>query len=175
MSWFNRKKNQSRKQEQFGLEQVQKIATLTSLSKKGLIFFDSAKKQVVISDTLASLFLGSHDRWVDFLTNVQLWFVYQASSAAWKRVFAEAETMAVREARQKFAMLTVLQEQTIRQQARDAIDVTNVPAPKLEPYDFIISTDIRDGREPRIIAVGRWDNGHFDMTPLEEVKKETKE
>lgn len=174
MSWFNRKKKQSR-QEKFGLEQVQQIATLTSLAKKGLLFFDSVKKQVVISDTLAALFLGSNERWTGFLSNVQMWFVYQASATVWKRVFAEAETRAVREARKKFAMLTALQEQTIRQQARDGIDVASMPSPQLEPYDFIISTDIRDGREPRVIAVGRWEDGHFDMTPIEEVKKATKE
>ena len=175
MAWFNKKKKASTDTQKFGLEQVQKIATLTSLSKKGLLFFDSVKKQVVISDTLASLFLGSKERWVGFLTNVQLWFVYQSSSASWKRVFAEAETKAVREARKKFAMLTALQEQTIRQQARDGIDVSSMPAPKLEPYDFVISTDIRNGKEPRIIAIGRWEDGEFDMTPVDEVKKAVEE
>jgi hypothetical protein len=78
----------------------------------------------------------------------------------------------VREARKKYAMLTPLQERTIRNEARNAVDINTLPAPKLAAYDFIISSDVSNGSEPKITAVGRYEDGRFDMVPYEELKQQ---
>jgi hypothetical protein len=99
-----------------------------------------------------------------------MWFVYQASQMGWQKIFHDVEVKAVREARKKFAMLTPLQERTIRNEARMAVDIDQLPAPKLEPYDFIISSDVSHGGEPKIYAVGRYENGKFDMVDYDELR-----
>ena len=149
---------------------VQRFATLTRFAKAGLLFIDIPQKKVVISTTLSSLFLTDRTKWMNFLQNLQLWFVYKVSQLNWNQVFLEAEVKAVREARQKHPNLTKLQEVDIRHKARAEVNFEAVPVPKIEPYEFILSTDIKHGEEPEIFAVGRYENGEFDMVTFEEIE-----
>ena len=174
MGWFNKKKKAAKiekQMEQQKVKMLQNIATITRLAKRGLIFIDVKEHKVVISTTLSTLFLSDRQKWMNFLNNVQMWFVYKASQLTWNKIFLDAEVKAVREAREKHPKLTKLQETDIRMMARSAIDVTAVQVPKIEPYDFILSTDINDGSEPEIFAVGRYENGEFDMVTFEEVNQ----
>lgn len=175
MGWFNKKKKDAAKQEkqmeQQKVRMLQNIATITRLAKSGLIFIDVKEHKVVISTTLSTLFLTDRQKWMNFLNNVQMWFVYKASQLAWNKIFLDEEVKAVREAREKYPLLTKLQEADIRMKARSAINVDAVHVPKIEPYDFILSTDIKDGSEPDIFAVGRYENGEFDMVTFEEVNQ----
>lgn len=168
MNWFGKKKQKPESNPQ--LEMLQKISIITRFAKSGLLFIDIKDKKVVISASLASIFLVSNEKWTNFLTNLQLWFVYKASQMLWNQLFLTAEAKAVQQARKKYPLLTKLQEAEIRQKARHEIDIDQVKPPKLEPFDFIISTELTDGNEPAIIAVGRYDNGKFDMTPVEMVQ-----
>lgn len=169
MGLFNfKKKAEPEKSSQ--TEMLRKISIMTNLMQNGLLFIDIKERRVVISDTLAVLFLADREKWINFLGNLQMWFVYQASQMGWQKIFHDVEVKAVREARKKFAMLTPLQERTIRNEARMAVDIDQLPAPKLEPYDFIISSDVSHGGEPKIYAVGRYENGKFDMVDYDELR-----
>ena len=164
-----KKKNRTEKKENVQKELLEKISLLQQLARKGLLYVDVKERKVIISSTLAALYVGSEKRWAGFMENLNLWFVYTASQLLWNKMFLDAEVAAVREARKKFAVLTALQERTIRQQARAKIDPSMVPPPQIEPFDFIISSDIADGSEPGIVVVGRYDNGDLTMVPFDEV------
>ena len=172
MSWWNdrKEKKEKKQRQQEQMKMLQNIATLTRFAKAGLLFIDIPQKKVVISTTLSSLFLTDRTKWMNFLQNLQMWFVYKVSQLNWNQVFLEAEVRAVREARQKHPNLTKLQEVDIRHKARAEVDIEAVPVPKIEPYDFILSTDIKHGEEPEIFAVGRYENGEFDMVTFEEIE-----
>lgn len=175
MSWWNeriRKKDKKQRQQE-QMQMLQRISTLTRFAKAGLLFIDVPQRKVVISTTLSSLFLTDRTKWMNFLQNLQLWFVYKVSQLNWNQVFLEAEVKAVREARQKHPNLTKLQEVDIRHKARAEVDIEAVPVPKIEPYEFILSTDIKHGEEPEIFAVGRWENGEFEMVTFEDVQNHT--
>ena len=172
MSWWNdRKEKKDKKQrQQEQMQMLQRIATLTRFAKAGLLFIDIPQKKVVISTTLSSLFLTDRTKWMNFLQNLQLWFVYKVSQLNWNQYFLEVEVKAVREARLKHPNLTKLQEVDIRHKARAEVNIEAVPVPKIEPYEFILSTDIKHGEEPEIFAVGRWENGAFEMVTFEDVQ-----
>lgn len=168
MSWFGKKK---KAEPSVSTEALQKIAVMKRLVIAGLLYIDIPNKQVIISATLASLFLNGRERWSNFLQNVQLWFVYKASQLMWNKLFLDVEVEAVRKAREEHPNLNLLQEKTIRQQARATVDIEACEPPKLEAYDFIITSDWQEGKEPSVIAVGRWDKGSFEMAPYDEVKE----
>ena len=173
MSWWNKNKKQQKEQkqrQQAQMKMLQNIATLTRFAKAGLLFIDVPQRKVVISTTLSSLFLTDRTKWMNFLQNLQMWFVYKVSQLNWNQVFLEAEVKAVREARQKHPNLTKLQEVVIRHEARAEVNIEAVPVPKIEPYEFILSTDIKHGAEPEMFAVGRSENGEFDMVTFEEIE-----
>ena len=172
MSWWKNNKEQKEKKQrqQEQMKMLQNIATLTRFAKAGLLFIDVPQRKVVISTTLSSLFLTDRTKWMNFLQNLQMWFVYKVSQLNWNQVFLEAEVKAVREARQKHPNLTKLQEVDIRHKARAEVNIEAVPVPKIEPYEFILSTDIKHGEEPEIFAVGRYENGEFDMVTFEEIE-----
>ena len=172
MSWWKNNKEQKEKKQrqQEQMQMSQNIAPLTRFAKAGLLFIDIPQKKVVISTTLSSLFLTDRTKWMNFLQNLQLWFVYKVSQLNWNQYFLEVEVKAVREARQKHPNLTKLQEVDIRHKARAEVDIEAVPVPKIEPYEFILSTDIKHGEEPEIFAVGRYENGEFDMVTFEEIE-----
>ena len=172
MSWWNdrKEKKEKKQRQQEQMQMLQRIATLTRFAKAGLLFIDVPQRKVVISTTLSSLFLTDRTKWMNFLQNLQLWFVYKVSQLNWNQYFLEVEVKAVREARQKHPNLTKLQEVDIRHKARAEVDIESVPVPKIEPYEFILSTDIKHGEEPEIFAVGRWENGAFEMVTFEDVQ-----
>ena len=178
MAFWNSKKNKvhSAPDASQGFSRYQdalrKVSLISNLCKRGMLFIDMENRKVVISDTLSSLFITDERRWEGFLGNVQAWFLYTASQMSWNRYFTKVELEAVRKARQQYASLTRLQEQTIRNQARSEVDLTCVEPPTLQPFDFVISTDISDGSEPRAIVVGRYDaRTGCSMVPYEDLPK----
>ena len=172
MSWWNdrKEKKEKKQRQQEQMQMLQRIATLTRFAKAGLLFIDVPQRKVVISTTLSSLFLTDRTKWMNFLQNLQLWFFYKVSQLNWNQNFLEVEVKAVREARLKYPNLTKMQEVDIRHKARAEVNIEAVPVPKIEPYEFILSTDIKHGEEPEIFAVGRWENGEFEMVTFEDVQ-----
>lgn len=171
MGWFNKKKKQQQKQQSDQTAMLQKIATITRLAKSGLLFIDVKEKKVVISATLATVFLSTRERWTNFLTNVHLWFIYKVSQMSWNKYFLDKEVEAVRIAREKYPNLTRLQEADIRAKARAEVQIDMLPPPKIEAYDFILSSDISDGSEPEIFAVGKFEDGSFEMVTFDDVNQ----
>lgn len=170
MSWFNREKKEKKEQQKQQLALLRNVSTLTRFAKAGMLFIDMKEKKVIISTSLSMLFLNDRTRWVNFLQNVQYWFVYKVSQLMWNQLFLDAEVKAVREARKKYPNLTKLQEAEIRRKARTDISMTELEPPKIEPFEFILSTDISSGAEPEVFAVGRFENGAFDMVTFESVQ-----
>ena len=152
-------------------EVLERIAVLTRMEKAGLLAVDMKERKVVISSVLASPFLSDRKKWTGFLNNVQAWFIYRTSQLSWEKRFRDAELKAVREARAKFAMLTRLQEMEIRRMARGEVEVTDVECPDAEAYDFILCNSLTEGQEPEIFAVGRYENGQFDMVTFDGIPK----
>lgn len=173
MSFWNRKKeSKAQEKESEQTKMLRKVSIMTNLMQHGLLYIDVKEHRVIISDTLAVLYLSDKERWINFLSNLQMWFVYQESQLGWQKVFLEVERKAVKAARQKFAMLTPLQERTIRAEARQSVEIDHLQPPAIKAYDFIISSDVAHGSEPRITAVGRYENGKFDMIPYDSLKKD---
>ena len=170
MNWLKKKFKDNSERDK--VETLKRISIMTELMKHGYLFLDLQNKRAAISDKIAALFLGNQEKWKNFLQNIYSWFVYRASQLAWQKYFQDVEVRAVREARKKYALLTQLQEKTVRQDARAAVNIDEVKLPQIEAYEFIISNDISNGEEPMIIAVGRYANGEFDMIPYEKVKSE---
>lgn len=148
---------------------MERINVINRLSESGLIYLDEKSHKVVISIVVADMFIRDNVKWTNFLTNLQAWFSYEASSRAWKKYFLDVEVKAVRAARKKFAMITPAQERTIRMEARSAVDMDAVPAPEVVPFDFVIASSLSGLEEPRLIVVGRFEDGRFEMVPYEEV------
>lgn len=149
---------------------MERINVINKLSESGLIYLDVKSHKVVISIVVADMFIRDNVKWKNFLENLQAWFSFEASSRAWKKYFLEVETKAVREARKRFAMLTPAQERVIRMEARSKVDVDAVTAPEVAPFDFVIASSMSGLEEPRLIVVGRFEDGQFEMVPYEEVK-----
>lgn len=150
-------------------EVLERIAVLMRMEKAGLLAVDVKEKKVVISSVLASPFLSDRRKWTGFLGNVQAWFLYRTSQLLWDKRFRDAELRAVREARAKYAVLTRLQEMEIRQKARSAVEVTDEECPETESYDFILCNSLTDGREPEVFAVGRYEDGRFEMVAFGDI------
>lgn len=175
MAWFKKGrkpgKNAGNGGNDVNYETLERISVLTRMEKSGLIAVDLKDRKVVISSLLASPFLSDRGKWTGFLNNVQLWFLYRTSQLLWEKRFRDAELKAVREAREKYSMLTRLQEMEIRRKARGKVDVTDVACPVAEDYDFILCNSLSDGREPEIFAVGRYEDGQFEMVAFEGIPK----
>lgn len=148
-------------------EVLERIAVLTRMEKAGLLAVDMKERKVVISSVLASPFLSDRKKWTGFLNNVQAWFLYRTSQLSWEKRFRDAELSAVRKARAKYAALTRLQEMEIRSKAREKVEVTDVEPPEAEAYDFVLCNSLTDGREPEVFAVGRYEDGKFEMVTFE--------
>lgn len=148
------------------------MATMKSIEKlqaAGHIYMDEKLHQVIISLDLAVLFIRNIEKWTNFLNNLQMWFTYESSRKAWDKYFLEVEIKAVREARKKYATLTAAEERSIRSNARSQVDVEAVAPPVVQPFDFVVASARGVGDEQKIIVVGRFFDGRFEMVPYEEV------
>lgn len=177
MKWFSRKEKSSEpvfgNKEQRAL--LKCVATFDRMEKSGLLLLDLKEKRVVITSTLAAFFLKDRKSWNNFLDYVQWWFIYRISQDKWNRVSLDAEVKAVRAARKKYATLSKVEEKVIRQRARAGVEITEVPLPKVEPYDFVLCDTLSGVHEPEIFSIGHYENGKFDMVTFEEVEKEIQE
>lgn len=174
MKWFSRKEKNSEpvfgNKEQRAL--LKCVAIFDRMEKSGLLLLDLKEKRVVITSTLAVFFLKDRKSWNNFLDYVQWWFIYRISQDKWNRVLLDAEVKAVREARKKYATLSKVEEKVIRQRARAGVEITEVPLPKVEPYDFVLCDTLSGIHEPEIFSIGHYENGKFDMVTFEKVEKE---
>lgn len=170
--WFRvlkRRTNNGNESETLAI--LRRINTLETLSKSGYVEVDVKNKNVLIDLDLASLYLQDAERWSGFMQNVMNWMLYSESSRGWQRVFLEAETKAMREARRAHAYLSLADEQRIRMQARASVNVDDVKPPEPEEYSFMIIS--KSEKEFKPVIAGIFDGKEVNMFPFSEVKKET--
>lgn len=156
-------------QEKDNLALMSVMKNIEKLQTAGQIYMDEKLHQVVISLDLAVLFIRNTEKWTNFLNNLQMWFTYESSRKAWNKYFLEVEVKAVREARKKYAALTAAEERSIRTNARAQVNVDEVEAPVVQPFDFVVASARGVGDEQKIIVVGRFFDGQFEMIPYDEV------
>lgn len=165
MKLFRKKKNQTEQSDTTKMLEI--INTIDKLSVNGLIAIDEYRHRVVISATLAKPLIAHAVRWENFLSNLQVWMLYYKSLHGWHNVFLKAETSAVREAKKKYAMLTEAQIATVRAEAREKVDVTELSLPEVGAMDFVVVSGASLADETaKAVVVGRYENGKMQMKPL---------
>ena len=58
---------------------MQKINYIDKLASGGFIYIDELQNRLVISTTLASLFISSEEKFSNFLQNVSMWMMFERS------------------------------------------------------------------------------------------------
>lgn len=166
---FNNKKKreQQRKQEVTKTANDQRV--LEKYESTGLLFIDMKNGRVFISSTLSAYYMSTEAKWLAFLTHVHTWFEYRISQELWERKFRDAEAKAVREAKKKYAMLTAAQIREIRFNARAAVDLTEVLAPEIRPFDFVVTDGMVFSEKSEVVVVGYYDRGAMTMVPYAEI------
>lgn len=144
------------------------ISVLDRFSGSGLLTLDERNRRVVISATLARVFIGNMEKWEGFIHNVYLWMLYNLSTSEWKRIFLDAETEAIRQARKKYVQLTPGEIAQVRSDARRKVDVNALPLPEVSGMDFVVTSVGISPDSPEAIVVGRYADGKMLMKPIPE-------
>ena len=160
----------SQKQQELIHDLAKKEKVINTLIKKGLLSFNPVTHRLFISTTLAQLYLTDSERWTAFLRNIHNWAIYHRQQEAWNDYFLKVETSAVREAKKKYAALSKADIARIRQQARIAVDITAIPAPKVQPFEYFIA-DIEAKLNNDVLVVGNFDGENFEMENYERVQR----
>lgn len=74
---FNTKKKLTGNALQLAL--MQKINYIDKLASGGFLYIDESQNRLVISTTLASLFISSEEKFTNFLENVSMWMMFERS------------------------------------------------------------------------------------------------
>lgn len=74
---FNTKKKLTGNALQLAL--MQKISYIDKLASGGFLYIDESQNRLVISTTLASLFISSEEKFSNFLQNVSMWMMFERS------------------------------------------------------------------------------------------------
>lgn len=147
------------------------LSYIDQMEKTGYLFYDSARRMVVIDNDLAMLFIGDERRWSGFMSNLFLWFTFRHAQEQWGRVFRKAEADALKEARTKMAALTKHDVASIREKARNAVAQDAVLPTTDESMTFVVaSTRTDDRQDAKAIVVGTYDGHDCRMVPYESEK-----
>jgi hypothetical protein len=135
------------------------------------------QRRLFIEADLAVLFLQDAQRWTAFIHNTYQWLYYLESQTAVEDYCHQQELKAVREQLNQHPDLSRADIDRIRRHRRAEIMQSDVPTPKVEPFEFFI---VR-AEEPstaaaqasgRLIAVGHYDpdTQHMEIAPWEDIK-----
>ena len=167
---YKEKKRAKAKREEL-MDFAKKSKVIEVFVKKGLLSYHPLNKRLFISLTLASVYLDKPERWTAFLQNIQQWAIYSRQRDAWEKFFLQEEVKAVRAAKKKYPVLTTSEIQRIRQEARMKIDITAIPAPKVENFEFFIADIDQQTDESKIIVIGKYEDGQIEMAEYDKVKR----
>ena len=161
------------------------FATLRKLEVGGMIHWDGKLRRMFIEQPLAVLMMASADKWQNFIQNLYLYTYYGQCQQAWADYMLREELAAVRAAQTAAKGTIQLSRhdiERIRRQRRDEIVQSDMPAPKVEGFEFFIvgiaNADISGGRianapehAPSLIAVGYYDpeRDSIEMAPWSEI------
>ena len=187
-------KRQQKKASKQNLRWLQSVAQqhqwLDQLRTSGLLQWDVVQRRLFIEADLAVLFLQDAQRWTAFIHNTYQWLYYQLCQSQMEDYFHQEELKAVREAMQAAkehqpsdishqpSSLSRADIDRIRRHRRAEIIQSDVPTPKVEPFEFFIvrSETTVAAASPaasgRLIAVGHYDpdTQHMEIAPWEDIQ-----
>ncbi len=181
-------KRQQKKASKQNLRWLQSVAQqhqwLDQLRTSGLLQWDVVQRRLFIEADLAVLFLQDAQRWTAFIHNTYQWLYYQLCQSQIEDYFHQQELKAVREQLNQHPDLSRADIDRIRRHRRAEIMQSDVPTPKVEPFEFFIvradepSTAAAQATG-RLIAVGHYDpdTQHMEIAPWEDIQQllQTKE
>lgn len=174
-------KRQQKKASKQNLRWLQSVAQqhqwLDQLRTAGLLQWDVVQRRLFIEADLAVLFIQSAQRWTAFIHNTYQWLYYLESQSAVEDYFHQQELKAVREQLNLHPDLSRSDIDRIRRARRAEIMQSDVPTPKVEPFEFFIvradepSTAAAQA-SGRLIAVGHYDpdTQHMEIAPWEDIQ-----
>lgn len=169
-----------------------RFRTLEALEKGGQLLWDPRNRRLLIERPLALLMMQSAASWQNFMQNVHQWVYFRACQLAWAEFMRDEELKAVRKATMTDSHLTRPDIERIKNARREEIAMSDMEAPKIEPFEFYIinatayenenetatptktgNKGANDGAIGRTLAVGRYDpeSGFIDMATWEEVER----
>jgi hypothetical protein len=164
------------------------FATLDRLMASGLLSWQPKTRQMLIADPLATIFMQTAEKWQAFIQNLYRWTYYQQCQEAWEKFFEREELKAVRDAmedgRRKMedgktstishqpSVLTREGIDRIRRARRAEIAQSDMPAPKVQPFEFFCVRDTKDV-QAQVVFVGHFDpdTDSIDMATWEDVQR----
>lgn len=164
------RKWKERRQQKQRIRELSSVTTayksLDEMERASLIFWDSKQRRLFIEQSLALLMLRNASSWQAFITNCYLWLYYREAQHSWGDFILRAELDAVHQAKKQIKGRTLSRAdiQRIRDARRQEIVQSDLPAPKIEGFEFFIvrpSTDVAASRaaDPvgQLVAVGHYD------------------
>ena len=155
---------------------AQRHQWLDQLRTAGLLQWDVVQRRLFIEADLAVLFMQSAQRWTAFIHNTYQWLYYQLCQSQMEDYFHQEELKAVRDAMAQAPKLSRSDIDRIRRNRRAEIIQSDVPTPKVEPFEFFIvrSDAVSTAAEQatgRLIAVGHYDpeTNDMDVAPWDDV------
>ena len=199
MSWIDqwrlRRQNKRKLKEMAATASV--FATLRKLEDGGMIHWDAKLRRMFIEQPLAVLMMTDADHWFHFIQNLYLYTYYNQCQQAWTDYLLREELAAVRSESEKVRKsegkkggvqtLSRYDVERIRRQRRDEIVQSDMPAPKVDGFEFfLVQTTPASSRSasplgsPRtqegnpaghLIAVGYYDpdTDGIEMAPWDEI------
>lgn len=156
---------------------AQVFASIESLIKADLIFWEKRNRRLLISAPLASLMMQrGADAWRAFLNNVFLYISYAHQQEQWTALIQRKQNSAVAEAKRQNPALSLMDADRIRRVTASNIDLTAVEIPSLAAFDFFIVEDTAETKAQTVI-VGSYDPDaqSFHMVEWNELQKTMEE
>lgn len=175
-------KRRQKKASKQNLRWLQSVAQqhqwLDQLRTSGLLQWDVVQRRLFIEADLAVLFLQDAQRWTAFIHNTYQWLYYNLAQQTMEDYFHQQELKAVREQLNQTPDLSREDIDRIRRHRRAEIIQSDVPTPKVEPFEFfIVRTDAvtiqQEQNTGRLIAVGHYDpsNDGMEIAPWEDIQQ----
>jgi hypothetical protein len=163
------------------------FATLDRLMASGLLSWQPKTRQMLIAEPLATIFMQTAEKWQAFIQNLYRWTYYQQCQEAWEKFFEREELKAVRDAMaegerieakpdgnitQHPPVMTREDIDRIRRARRAEIAQSDMPAPKVQPFEFFCVRDTKDV-QAQVVFVGHFDpdTDQIDMATWDEVQR----
>ena len=174
-------KRRQKKASKQNLRWLQSVAQqhqwLDQLRTSGLLQWDVVQRRLFIEADLAVLFLQDAQRWTAFIHNTYQWLYYNLAQQTMEDYFHQQELKAVREQLNQTPELSRADIDRIRRHRRAEIIQSDVPAPKVEPFEFFIVRSDEPSTAAtqatgRLIAVGHYDpdTQHMEIAQWDDIK-----
>ena len=157
------------------------FATLNRLTASGLLSWQPKTRQMLIAEPLATIFMQTAEKWQAFIKNLYRWTYYQQCQEAWEKYFEREELAAVRKSlspdpspKREGSGQALSREDIdrIRRARRAEIAQSDMPAPKVQPFEFFCVRDTKDV-QAQVVFVGHFDpdTDQIDMATWEDVQR----